>query len=346
MTEFEHHQAGHCESGVTSALLGYHGLSLSEPMALGLSSALVFAHFPFLRVGGIPVTAYRMPPGAVYHGLRRRLGVRMHTRRYRDAASASTALNAHLDNGGIAGLQSSVYWLPYFPPEMRFHFNAHNLIVYGREGDEYLVSDPVFETAQRCPRADLEVARFAKGKFAPRGLMYYPAQWPRQIDYAQVGQRAIRRTCHIMLHAPVPWVGVRGIRRLANTVGKLDDQATREGRRLVSSVIRMQEEIGTGGGGFRFMYAAFLQELAQYLDDDLLREAEAKMTEAGDAWRLFALDGAYYCRGKGGMAPRQLQQRLLACAEQEQAAFRLLFRFKRKQPRKRPAGEGLVSKRP
>lgn len=328
MNDFQHQQAGHCESGVTSSLLGHYGLPLSEPMALGLSSAITFAHFPFLRTGGIAITAFRMPPGAVYRGLRRCLGIRMQEQRYRDPAAASAALNERLAAGEIAGLQTSVYWLPYFPPDMRFHFNAHNLIVYAREGDDYWISDPVFETPQRCSRAALEVARFAKGKFAPRGLMYYPVHWPQDIDHAQAGRRAIRRTCRLMLHAPVPWVGVRGIRRLAATLGRLDKTVTREGRQLVSSIIRMQEEIGTGGGGFRFMYAAFLQELGQRLDDDLLREAEAKVTQAGDSWRLFALDGVHYCRGKGNVTSGNLQQRLLQCADHEEAAFRLLARFR------------------
>lgn len=334
MTEFQHQQAGHCESGVTSALLRHYGLEISEPMALGLSSAMTFAHFPFVRVGGIPLTSYRMPPGAIHKGLRRRLGIRMKGYRYRDPSTASQALNAHLASGDVAGLQTSVYWLPYTPEDMRFHFNAHNLIVYGRENDEYLVSDPILDEPQRCSRGAMEIARFAKGKFAPRGLMYYPVKIPTEIDYADAGYRAIRQTCRMMRHTPVPWIGISGIRRLAKTVGHLDTQPPGEGRRLVSSIIRMQEEIGTGGGGFRFMYAAFLQELGQRLDNDLLREAEALVTQAGDTWRQFALDGAYYCRGKNNVTPAHLQQRLLACAEREDEAFRLLARFKKiKTPR-------------
>ena len=39
---FTHRHAGHCESGVTAALLSHYGLPLSEPMALGLSSSLTF----------------------------------------------------------------------------------------------------------------------------------------------------------------------------------------------------------------------------------------------------------------------------------------------------------------
>ena len=77
-----------------------------------------------------------------------------------------------LAQGKVVGLQTSVYWLPYFPPEMRFHFNAHNLLVYGKEGNDYLISDPVFESPMRCAADDLNRSRFAKGVLAPKGLLY------------------------------------------------------------------------------------------------------------------------------------------------------------------------------
>ena len=51
----------------------------------------------------------------------------------------------------------------------------------------------------------------------------------------------------------------------------------------------MQEEIGTGGAGFRFLYAAFLQESAEILNSDGLKECSEKMTQAGDRWRDFGV---------------------------------------------------------
>ncbi len=121
----------------------------------------------------------------------------------------------------MVGLQTSVYWLPYFPPDMRFHFNAHNLLVYGKSGDDYLISDPVFEEPVRCPSADLARARFAKGVLAPKGLLYFPRDHrpPRTITPAAV-RKAILKTCRTML-APVPIAGVRGMRMLANKIAKL-----------------------------------------------------------------------------------------------------------------------------
>ena len=55
------------------------------------------------------------------------------------------ALDECLKAGHPVGCQVGVYYLTYFPKEYRFHFNAHNLIVFGKEDDNYLISDPVME---------------------------------------------------------------------------------------------------------------------------------------------------------------------------------------------------------
>ena len=43
---------------------------------------------------------------------------------------------------------------------------SHNLIVYGKEGNDYLISDPVAEDPQRCDAESLRKARFATGLMA------------------------------------------------------------------------------------------------------------------------------------------------------------------------------------
>lgn len=177
---FEHRHAGHCETGVTAGLLRHAGLPISEPMALGLGNGLTFVHFPFFRVGGLPLTSYRMPPGMIYKTLARSLGFTLRREKFRSPDAGMAALDAHLAAGRPVGVQTSVFWLPYFPPTMRFHFNAHNLIVYGREGADYLLSDPVFEHPQRCAGADLAKARFVKGALAPKGCCTTPRKCRRR----------------------------------------------------------------------------------------------------------------------------------------------------------------------
>lgn len=333
---FEHRHSGHCETGVTAGLLRHSGLELSEPMALGLGNGLTFVHLPFFKVGGLPLTSYRQPPGAIYKTLAKRLGFTLRREKFGSPEDGMRALDAHLAAGRVVGAQSSVFWLPYFPPTMRFHFNAHNLIVYGREAgppaaegggsSTYLISDPVFEHPQRCDGADLAKARFVKGALAPKGLLYWPENVPAAIDYARLVPKAIRATCNMMLRTPLPILGVRGIRYLARRVRKLEQGDPRYARLFVGQVVRMQEEIGTGGGGFRFMYAAFLQEAGERLDNAALKDASRQMTETGDAWRQFALAGAKFVKDKKSQDCAGLVAALNTCADREEQTFRFLLK--------------------
>ncbi len=329
MRAFEHRHAAHCESGVMSTLMTHNGLAMSEPMAFGLGSALTFALIPLVKISGLPLVAYRMPPKAILRGVQKQLGLRMHYETYRNPAAGMDALDRALDEGRIVGLQTSVFWLPYFPPNMRFHFNAHNLVVYGRDGADYLISDPVFEVPMRCPRADLQKARFAKGLLASKGLLYYPQQLPAGIDYARVIPAAIRKNHRIMTGAPLPFIGLRGIRRMGRQLVALQDDARQRDHYLplyLGHIVRMQEEIGTGGAGFRFLYGAFLRESAKLLNHAQLAEAAARMSEAGDEWRLFALRASKMCKGREPMDTRALAAILDECARREAIAWDVLER--------------------
>ena len=319
MPPFVHAHASHCESGVMASLVRHHGLPMSEAMAFGLASAIIFAYLPFMRINGLPLIAYRIPPGGIIRRLNRDLGFGMRFERFRDPTEGTRRLNELLGEGHLVGLQTSVFWLPYFPPELRFHFNAHNVLVYGREGDEYLISDPVAEMAVRCARADLEKARFAKGLLAPKGLLYYVTGRPAEPDWARLGKRALARAVNPMLRTPLPFVGVRGIRLLARQVSRLPDNE--HSRLYAGNIVRMQEEIGTGGAGFRFLYSAFLQELASRTGYATLDALAAQLVEIGDRWREFALAAARMIRGRDRFDGVALGDRLRALADDEKRFF-------------------------
>jgi len=324
LTRFEHRHAAHCESGVISNMLRHHGVPMTEPLAFGLAAGLSFAYLPFVKLSGLPLVSYRMPPRAIIKGLLGPLSARFRFETFRTPEAGQRRLDALLAEGRLVGLQTSVYWLPYFPPDMRFHFNAHNLLVYGKEGDDYLVSDPVFETPMRCAAADLARARFAKGVLAPKGMMYYPEAVPRtELTQAMVA-KAIRRNVRSML-APIPLVGVRGMRRLAARLQALPPQAAHTVN-YIGHLVRMQEEIGTGGAGFRFIYAAFLQEAADAVAMPQLAAFSDRLTAIGDGWRAFALKAARMVKGREAVDPPRLAALLRAQADQEEAFFRDLRR--------------------
>ncbi|MDR0702113.1 MAG: BtrH N-terminal domain-containing protein [Azoarcus sp.] len=324
---FIHRQASHCESGVMSAILRHHGQPISEPMAFGLSSALAFAYLPFIRLSGLPLVSYRMLPKAIIRGLQKPFGFAMRTETFASPEKGAARLNDLLDAGQVVGLQVSVFWLPFIPPDFRFHFNAHNLLAYGRDAltGDYLVSDPVLETAVRCPAADLARARFARGALAPKGLLYYPANPPREPEWKTAIPAAVRKTARIMLHTPFPLIGVKGMRWLARAIGRLPAAADAQAaKRYIGHLVRMQEEIGTGGGGFRFMYAAFLEEAAPLAQRPALAALAAELVDIGDGWREFALAAARMIRDRDPLDPARLAQRLHAQAAREQTFFAAL----------------------
>ncbi len=165
----------------------------------------------------------------------------------------------------------------------------HNLIVYKKEGQNYKISDPVLEYSVESDVASLQKARFAKGIMAPKGLLYYPLFVPKKIDYETVIPKSILKTAKVMLKTPLPFIGIRGMRYLAKYIRKLEAKDPRYTKLFLGHVIRMQEEIGTGGAGFRYIYAAYLDEASILLDNSTLSKASAMMTDVGDQWREFAL---------------------------------------------------------
>lgn len=310
---FDHRPAAHCETGAIANLLRHHGLKISEPMVFGLSGALTFAYIKLIRINGMPLIAYRLPPMMIIRLLARRIeGLSFRFRRFRDEGKGMRTLDEMLAQGRVIGVQTSVFFLPYFPQAMRFHFNAHNLLVYGKEGDEYQISDPVFSHLVTANTNDLRQARFARGVLAPKGLMYYPERIPREIDYPRVIPKAIRFMARMNgKWNPVPIAGIRGMRRLAREIERLSDHRDqRHARLLMGHIVRMQEEIGTGGAGFRFIYAAFLQEAGEIMNSGVLRDCANELTGIGDEWRDFAVLAARLCKQRPGQDYRDAAARL------------------------------------
>lgn len=325
-TNFIHHQSAHCENGVASNLLKHQGINISEPMVFGIGSGLFFVYLPFVKVNHAPAISYRPMPGTIFNRMAKRLGIKVKRIKFSDNQKAQNALEENLKNNIPTGLQVGVYNLTYFPDEYRFHFNAHNLVVYGKNENNFLISDPVMETVTSLTESELDKVRFAKGAFAPKGQMYYPIEIPKVLDWETAIKKGIKNTCNDML-APVPIVGVRGIRFVARQIRKWPvKHGVKKANHYLAQLIRMQEEIGTGGAGFRFIYAAFLQEASVILENDKLKELSKEMTSIGDLWRDFAVNVArvYKKRSNQTDVYNSLADELNKIADLEEAFFKKL----------------------
>ena len=324
--EFKHNQSAHCENGVASNLLKHQGIDLSEPMVFGLGSGLFFVYLPFIKVNFSPAFSYRPMPGFIFKRMAKLLGIKIKRQKFSNPKEAQQILDQNLKNNIPTGLQVGVYGLTYFPDEYRFHFNAHNLVVYGKDDTNYLISDPVMQDTTTLTYQELEKVRFAKGALAPKGHLYYPVFIPKEINLEKAIRKAIKKNCNDML-APVPIIGVRAIRRVAKNIPKWAKKiGVAKTNHYLGQLIRMQEEIGTGGGGFRFIYAAFLQESADILKNEQLRELSKEMTEIGDMWRDLAVQIArvYKKRSNEQDVYELLSKNMLHIADREEAFFKKL----------------------
>ncbi|MEN9441694.1 MAG: hypothetical protein RLZ33_1771 [Bacteroidota bacterium] len=293
MQEFRHNQTAHCENGVTVSLLKHHGVDfITEPLAFGLGSGLFYIHIPFMKVNNGPAISFRTMPGAIFKRTCKALNVDVDRRKFKSKIEAQNFLEQKIQEGEPVGCQVGVFHLAYFPKEYRFHFNAHNLIVYGKENGRYLISDPVMETTTSLSPEELEKVRFAQGALAPKGQLYFPKS-VGDISNETLRlaiKKAIKRNCRDMLRIPGGVAGVKGINYTAKKIRSWREKlGEKQAALYLGQIVRMQEEIGTGGGGFRYLYAAFLDEASTITGNKELLKISDKLTKSGDLWRDSAL---------------------------------------------------------
>lgn len=332
--DFEHRQSAHCESGVTSSLLRkISGNKITEPLAFGIGAGLFFCYIPLIKINNGPAIAFRTFPGLIFKRTCNALGIPVARKKFSSKEKAEAYLQQCLDRGQPAGCQVGVYYLSYFPREYRFHFNAHNLIVFGKEGDNYLISDPVMENTTTLTSYELERVRFAKGALAPKGQLYYPES-SHEIGNEQIRKaiiKGIKNNVNQMLRIPGNFAGVKGIEYTGKKIKKWRDKlGVQKAGSYLAQLVRMQEEIGTGGGGFRYIYAAFLQEAYSYTHQEELLEISKIFTDAGDLWRTAAVHAAGIYKGRLGSQQDfdQMGDYLIGVAALEKKAFLALKNIK------------------
>ncbi len=287
---FNHKLAAHCESGMVTSLLSHSGIEISEAMVFGISGSIFFAYInnPMLP---FPSIALRNRPGKIYKNFSKHSNLPFIKKQYRKPAIAKDDLDRLLEKNTPAGVQVDFFYMDYVPEYIRAHFNGHFVIVVGKYENNYLISDAYTPVIAELDQDTLLTARFTKGPFKPKGLMIYRNGLTATIDWETAIVKGIKNAIFNMLQIPLPFLGVKGIRYFAK---KLPDwpKLARDEEHLSDEIMMINillEERGTGGGGFRFMYAAFLQEAAKLINKPALDEIAEQMMLNGDEWRLISI---------------------------------------------------------
>jgi predicted double-glycine peptidase len=300
---YRHQVAAHCETGSTRNVFAHAGLALSEPMVFGLGSGPAFFYLFFTKTEQrFPFLALRNEPGKVLENTVLLLGVDCFRHRFRTAREAMEAANRLIDEGTPVVACVDMFYMRYLPKFLHVHAPFHFVVLVGRDGDTYFVSDPYHEELGELKAEDLEIAWDTRAPFSKGNLLAYVRKAPASYDLKRIAVTAIKRTCRGMVLPPVVrkaffFVGVEGMRTLARKIPRWSREyrgvVLREGVMLTAVGF---EDQGTGGGAFRLMYGAFLQDLGAALGSPRIEELAAQMIAHGQTWR--SLSGDFIALGR------------------------------------------------
>jgi hypothetical protein len=268
-------------------------------MVFGISGGIFFGYLRTPMMD-FPIFVVRSRPGEIRSKLSERTGIKFRTRTYRDPKEAENELNMLLDQNQPVAVQVDFFYMNYFPAWYRVHINVHYITIIGREGNKYLVSDSYHPQIAEIESDALMKGRFAGGPMAPKGFMFYPVSIPGKIEMGKAVIDGIKGATFNMLKIPLPFLGVRGIRRFADKITEWPLYA-RDKNQLADKFFRITvllEDQGTGGGGFRFLYASFLQEASKLLNYPELNDFSKKIMAIGDGWREISLSASKIAKNR------------------------------------------------
>lgn len=289
---YRHHVASHCETGSVRNLLIHAGLEISEPMVFGIGSGPAFYYLFFAKgPNGMPMVGIRNPPGSILKNVGKHLLIDVLAKEHKTTQAALAHAEERIAAGQPVAAIVDMFYMKYLPSYLHVHAPFHTILLVGREGDSFAVSDPYSEEIGVLSREDLAAAWETHAPLAKDNFIAYVRGLPPAVPWERAVVRAIRRTCRAMVQpalvrSVLPFVGVTGMRMFARKMRSWPDEhrgvRLREG--ILFSAVGFEEQ-GTGGAAFRLMYGAFLQEAADLLQSPRLEELAGQMLEHGNAWR-------------------------------------------------------------
>lgn len=306
---FQHKMAAHCESGTITSLLNHGGLKITEPLVFGIASGIFFGYFHKMKSFAFPTFIVRNKPGQMRTNIEKRLGVRFKTYSFKDPVKGQQTLDLLLQQNIPTAAQVDFFYMDYVPSWERVHINVHFLAIAGKTENRYLVSDAYFPEMVELDAQSLEKGRFAGGNMSPKGFIFHLDKLPADIDYNKAIIKGIKKACFYMLKLPIPFLGIKGMHMFARKVVEWPKFA-RDTEHLSHEIMKINillEDQGTGGAGFRFMYATFLQQAAGMIGKPALKELSGELMKIGDGWREISLFSARIGKNRD-LGPEKLKQ--------------------------------------
>ena len=313
ISNFPNQRRIHCETGVMVNTLKYYGYDISEQMVFGIGGGMFFLYFPLLKSRDIqnstPVIMRSRATDIMRH-FSKRMNLGFHEMAFgNNYLKAEQELDKLVDQGIPVGLVVNILELKYLNDlGFQHDFNGHHLTVVGKEGSQYIIADTdshlLNDDFVTIDRATMKSVRFKSGLSAPHGRLFYfdklPSNYANNVDIKSAVIAGLKETCKNMLSNPLPWFGYKGIHYLAKDLRRWAKKYSENKiDYLLYEYYRLIEQAGTGGAGYRFVYASFLKEAANLLQDSVLEDCSNIMIKAAESWRTFTLNSSRHIKKTG-----------------------------------------------
>ena len=283
---YRHHPGRHCETCAARNAFAHAGLEISEEMLFGLGEGLGFIYWA-MKCMPFPVIGYRNgTAGDVIEKACPRLGVGLRAVETRSEAKAYGALRGMLAAGRPACIFLDMGYLPYLRLPEQTHFGGHAVTVFEIDaGAGTARLSDVLDEPQTVALEDLARARGSIYRpFPPRNRLMeftFPAALP---DLGPPALDAVRANAEAVAHPPIANIGIKGFGKFAKELRKWP--AAMAPGQLFGALVNAFTYIetgGTGGSGFRLMYARFLREAHGLNGEGRLLEAAGLYDRAAEA---------------------------------------------------------------
>src|SRR5215208_2220314 len=254
---YRHVPGNHCGSTALRNLLGFHGLEMSEEMALGLGAGVRFYYV--ILDGSSPSRFTNGRTGRLEEQFVELTGAPLRLDTFDEPGAAWEAARDAVDRGRATILITDLYYLDHYGSSA--HFPGHAVVLAGYDSEVAYLSDTAFDELQTTRLEGLAQARHGDHPVFPlAGHMFTVPDGSEVRDLSAAAPAAIARCARGMLEPELgDFQGLPALRRFAAEVGGWPEEAE-DSRWCARFLYQVIERRGTGGGNFRLMYSRFLTE--------------------------------------------------------------------------------------
>jgi len=291
----------------------YHGHGLSEAMCFGLGAGLGFIYFEDPHNSPSRAFGSRVP--ALEWSFFRNLGLPFDWRAGDGFPWAE--MRTWLDRDTPLLLLTDLYYLPHYGKSA--HFPGHGVALAGYANDVALVADTGFPGLMPVPLNDLAAAMDSPLPPIPIHNNWYPVEYFDLPDMGDAIRRALVSNAQAMLKPPADSMGLPGMRLAVARLPRWNQAenwqwCARFGYQII-------ERRGTGGGGFRLMYADFLDQASALLPALIKLDAADRMRQTAALWTALSDQLKTISESESPAGFERAAATLADIAEQEQAFY-------------------------